>query len=232
MTVPQITPPPLLPAPPFTSPVEVEGKLYIAQETFGAANKHMLQMMRIYLLHARMRAWAMKEAWLQQGRPGGSDCCPPQYRFLKDTCCVVVDSRHVVGESACPQPRPYSLHTHMSRRHAHCSHVSSQPVQSRSDYVTSTHRHSLKPSSSYVKSKLCDRRAQTIFSLHIPLLSSRCLKLLQPTFLHFPRVSACPSPSSDFPSSFFLLPVLPGPLALQKESFLPLFSALFRVRLI
>ena len=40
MTVPQITPPPLLPAPPFTSPVEVEGKLYIAQETFGAANKH------------------------------------------------------------------------------------------------------------------------------------------------------------------------------------------------
>lgn len=65
MTVPQITPPPLLPAPPFTSPVEVEGKLYIAQETFGAANKHMLQTMRIYLLHARMRAWAMKEAWLQ-----------------------------------------------------------------------------------------------------------------------------------------------------------------------
>ena len=56
MTVPQITPPPLLPAPPFTSPVEVEGKLYIAQETFGAANKHVLQTMRIYLLYARMRA--------------------------------------------------------------------------------------------------------------------------------------------------------------------------------
>ena len=65
MTVPQITPPPLLPAPPFTSPVEVEGKLYIAQETFGAANKHMLQAMRLYLLDARMRAWALKKAWLQ-----------------------------------------------------------------------------------------------------------------------------------------------------------------------
>lgn len=65
MTVPQITPPPLLPAPPFTSPVEVEGKLYIAQETFGAANKHMLQTMRLYLLDARMRAWALKDAWLQ-----------------------------------------------------------------------------------------------------------------------------------------------------------------------
>ena len=120
MTVPQITPPPLLPAPPFTSPVEVEGKLYIAQETFGAANKHMLQTMRLYLLDARMRAWALKDAWLQQGRPGSSDCCPPQYRFLKDTCCVIVDSRHVVGEFSMPRAQallsthptcPITLHT-------------------------------------------------------------------------------------------------------------------------
>lgn len=38
--------PPLLPTPPFTSPVEVEGKLYIAQETVGTANKQMLVPMR------------------------------------------------------------------------------------------------------------------------------------------------------------------------------------------
>lgn len=114
MTVPQITPPPLLPAPPFTSPVEVEGKLYIAQETFGAANKHMLQTMRLYLLDARMRAWALKKAWLQQRRPGGSDCCPPQYRFLKDTCCVIVDSRHVVGEFSMPIAQAlFSTHPHV-----------------------------------------------------------------------------------------------------------------------
>lgn len=31
-------PPPLLRAPPFTSPLEVKGKLYIAQETFGTTN--------------------------------------------------------------------------------------------------------------------------------------------------------------------------------------------------
>lgn len=111
MTVPQITPPPLLPAPPFTSPVEVEGKLYIAQETFGAANKHMLQTMRLYLLDARMRAWALKDACLQQGRPGSSDCCPPQYRFLKDTCCVIVDSRHAVGEFSMPRAQAL-LSTH------------------------------------------------------------------------------------------------------------------------
>lgn len=43
---PQISPP-LLPAPPFTSPVEVEGKLYIAQETFGTANKQMLGTLRL-----------------------------------------------------------------------------------------------------------------------------------------------------------------------------------------
>lgn len=44
---PQISPPPLLPPPPFASPVEVEGKLYIAQETFGTANKQMLEMTRL-----------------------------------------------------------------------------------------------------------------------------------------------------------------------------------------
>lgn len=43
---PQISPP-LLPAPPLTSPGEVEGKLYIAQETFGTANKQMLEMTRL-----------------------------------------------------------------------------------------------------------------------------------------------------------------------------------------
>lgn len=37
-------PPPLLRAPPFTSPAEVKGKLYIAQETFGTAKKQMLEM--------------------------------------------------------------------------------------------------------------------------------------------------------------------------------------------
>lgn len=46
VSLPQISPP-LLPAPPLTSPVEVEGKLYIAQETFGTANKQMLEMMRL-----------------------------------------------------------------------------------------------------------------------------------------------------------------------------------------
>lgn len=44
---PQISPPPLLAAPPFPSPVEVEGELYIAQERVGTANKQMLETMRL-----------------------------------------------------------------------------------------------------------------------------------------------------------------------------------------
>lgn len=138
-------------------------------------------------------------------------------------CCWRVQHAHSPGPILYTPTCPVAMHTAATL-------VPSQSSPGPTN-ITSTHRHSLEPSSSYVKSKLCDLRAQTIFSLHIPLLSSRCLTLLQPTFLHFPRVSACPPPSSDFPSSF-LLPVLPGPLALQKEFFLPLFSALFRVRLI
>lgn len=63
--------PPLLPAPPFTSPVEVEGKLYIAQETFGTANKQMLETMRRSSLDVLTHARGTSESLVEMGRQGG-----------------------------------------------------------------------------------------------------------------------------------------------------------------
>lgn len=59
---PQISPP-FLPAPPFTFPVVVEGKFYLAQETFGTAYK------QTFDVHTYARA--LKKAWLRWGGEEG-----------------------------------------------------------------------------------------------------------------------------------------------------------------
>lgn len=82
-TAPQLLPPPFLAAPPFTSPVGVKGKLYIAQEIFGIANKQMLAMMRLRLLDARTRPEGHTAWWSGARRVSAF---PLTSRFPKDRC--------------------------------------------------------------------------------------------------------------------------------------------------
>lgn len=104
----------------------------------------------------------------------------------------------------------------------------SSPGLNRALPLTSIHWSLLPPKSS-LSYLTCGLKPpfSLIFLIHLPGAS----RTWRPGIFIFPdTASACRPPSPDFPSSFFLLPFLPGSSALQKDSLLPLFTALFTVR--